>query len=261
MKKQPHHWAYEELESKLRKSDLDRLEIGTMFLVDPEMNERLDGIIKQQLWPAVLEGLRGSTFGIFNQSKILNGIRTTRSQMLTRELVFLLEDPARPINSEPNQRVAEARGCLAFPTMSNRLWQVRGVLEVRFDAYSVGFDLSLEFPGMIDVRRLVPFVMNPVLEAASPRLGGDLSGEQPCYVLTLSKSLIARHGDHRLEPERIVPESVRKHLDIIWVADRLADSLKHEEDMSEALTDRSVGLFEALADRLVACYGDMDVSH
>lgn len=237
MKKQEPHWAYEELEVTLERNDLDRMEIGTLFLVNSEMRTRLDGIIANRLWPAVLAGLHGSAFGIFNQNKIFDDVRTMRSPLLARELVFLIEDPLRPL--------APGRA---------RAWHVRGVLEARLDQFLITFDLNLEFPESIDPRWLTDFIKNDLLMAANPRLSfsTEHSDDESSYVLTISTTRAGRYDDGKLGPERIIPESVRRHLDIIWAADLLADQLSEEKDLSEALTERTAGLVDVLTEKLVA---------
>lgn len=256
MKNDARHWAHDVLDATLERNDLERLEIGTVFLVDPEMRQFIDGIITQRLWPAVLAGFRGSAFRIHEQNGIFDRIRTKRSTMLTRELVFLIDDPVRPITGKRVEDEGKQAGCLTFAVKATRSWRVRGVLDARFDEYFIGFELSLEFPGEMDAQWLARFLMNPELAAATPSLAGDPSSDGPCYVLTLSRTLAGRYGDPQTEPERIIPEAVRTHLDIIWAADLLADRLKGENNLSEELEDRTAGALYVLADKLVSFYGD-----
>jgi hypothetical protein len=250
--KQAHHWTRDELEVTLERSDLERLEIGTIFLVDPKMKEHIDWDIRQRLWPAVLEGLRSSTFRIYEHQKIFGQIRTERWPMLTRELVFLIEDPIRPLGAKRGEEDGNASSGSVFPMTGSLPWHVRGVLEARLGEYFIGFELTLEFPDTLNARWLAPLLKNPALAEGSPHLWAA----DDCYKITLSRKTAGRYGDPRSEPEMIIPESVRRHLDIIWAADRLAERFKDEPDLSEALTHRTAGVFGVLTDKLVAFYGD-----
>ncbi|MGH9762525.1 MAG: hypothetical protein ACREDR_18315 [Blastocatellia bacterium] len=251
------HWAYRELKEKLKQSDLDRMEIGTVFLVDSEMTVRIDRIIKERLWPSVLMGLRGSAFGIQPPENILNGISTKHTPILARELAFSIMDPKRPAISDPSADVEE-ESISSDASAAPRTWYVRGLIEARIHEYQLEFEVDLEFPESMDARWVTRFIKNPRLRGGNPRLSVDSSTDEDIYTLTLSRAQRGQYCDPRFEPERIVPNSVRRQLDIIWAADLLADRLWVEPNLFEEMTDRGAALLELLMNKLAAFYGDQD---
>lgn len=107
------HWAYRELVRKLEEQGGPRPprergkphpveEQGTLFLFDPAVRAELDETITEILWPQVLKGLEGSSIRIHEEKTVLANIRDKCWPEATRELTFLLEDPARPTTDGQN---------------------------------------------------------------------------------------------------------------------------------------------------------------
>jgi len=231
MKGYQNHWAYKELEKKLKNQptvqpieEVKELpEFGTLFLVNPQMREEIDCMIHEKLWPAVLKGVEGSNIEIYEQQKAPIKIRDTRSPELTRELIFLLEDPARPIGPA-----------------NDACWYVRGTLECHSFFYMLKFDLILEFPMMFDLKALVRLMGDSRLRSIPP----TLSVEEAGYVLQMSWGHGGQYGSPHYEPERFITKSIEKHLDIIKAMDKLVDDFN------------SGKLFRNLSNKIIAFYGE-----
>src|SRR5215211_521485 len=129
------HWAYPELEKKLAAQNRPRPprkrgepvpleEVGTIFLFDPQARAEIDATIRERLWPAVLEGTRGSHIGIYQERSVLRSVYDKHYPQATRVLIFLLEDEERPVSGSERP-----------------LWYVRGTLSCGLMDYMLSFDL------------------------------------------------------------------------------------------------------------------------
>jgi hypothetical protein len=232
------HWAYRELEKKLSQravvEPIEKMkelpELGTLFLVDPGMRDEIDRVISDELWPAILLGVEASEFRIYRQSDVLKTISTARSPELTRELIFLLEDPVRPLGPSKNPP-----------------WYVRGALEARPFTYMLKYDLILEFPLAVNLMALTRLMAKPELSGMPPTLSIQLAhgaGGRDAYVLQLSWGSGGPLGDPRYAPETFITGSVKKHLRIIDAMDRLQDDSYATEG------------FPYLSSEILAFYGD-----
>lgn len=238
MRSERTHWAYRELEERLAGRAFDQPtktirklpEVGTVFLEDRGMRKELDRLIIEELWPAVLEGVKASEIQIYQQANVLKTISTTRSPELTRELIFLLEDPGRPIGS------------------SNRPpWYVRGTLEARSFIYVLTYDLILEFPVTVSLTALTRLMARPELGGLPPTLSierGHHDGQQSSYCMELSWGRGGSKEDPIYAPESFITPSIRQHLRIIEAMKQL------EEDSYE--TEGFASLFY----EILAFYGN-----
>lgn len=229
------HWAYAELkkrlaEQKAQKADRSRSgeiritqEYGTIFLFDPAAREQLDEEISSRYFPAVLKGLQGSQICVHDEENVLSSIADKRNPVATRELVFLLEEPPLP-----------PAGPDSPP------WYVRGTIECSLEFCMVLFDLILSLPLSFSLEPLLELMGDRRMQGNPPRLSIEfgLSGRRE-YVLSFSWGRGAAVG-----MERVIAESIRKHLAIIQAVNRLE------------LQWGSLELFSALGARIVAMYGE-----
>jgi hypothetical protein len=237
-------WAYRELTDRLEKqsaepSPLARIsdiyknrepdkviplpEWGTVFLFDPDARARLDEKIHKWYFPAVLEGLRGSGIRVYDRRKVLSQIYDKRDCIATRSLIFLLAEPSRP-----------AGGPGSPP------WYVRGCLDCSLEMSMVHFDLSLELPLSVNLNSILELMADDRMGGIGPTLSFDHSipGE-----LEYSLSFSWGRGVP-FEMERLITESVRKHVQIIEAVKRLETQWDSRE------------LFADLSSKIIAMYGD-----
>lgn len=237
-------WAYRELTDRLEQqskepsplSQLSKMfenrgsgnavkvpEWGTVFLFDPEARTRLDEKIHQWYFPAVLEGLRGSGIRVDDRRNVLSRIYDKRDCIAARSLIFLLVEPPRP-----------AWGPGAPP------WYVRGCIDCSLERSMIDFDLSLELPLSVNLDSILELMADDRMGGIPPRLSfeRDLSGK-----LGYSLSFSWGKGDP-FEMERLIAESVRKHVQIIKAVKRLESQWDSRE------------LFSELSAKIVAMYGD-----
>ena len=233
MKKDPSHWAYRELEKRLARAEgagsinnsLEP-EIGTMFLADPEMSGSTDEIIVGHLWPAVAKGLQGSAIQIHDREDVLSRIGTKRSPVLTRELIFLLEMPNRPVALDQRP-----------------LWYVRFTIEASVFRYMLKSDLILELPKGFELLRLLVLMEHPRLSGFPPSLSID--GES--YVVTFSWGRGGSYQDEEFVADRFITRKIREHLRIIEATDQLERDIENDD------------VFQVLGNRILDSYGDREV--
>ncbi|HKV38977.1 MAG TPA: hypothetical protein VJX67_07175 [Blastocatellia bacterium] len=232
MKEGHTHWAYKELEKKLAgaarssSAESNRLpEVGTMFLTDPGMTRKIDKILVAELLPAVNGSLQGTRISIWDSDEISSQIETKFFPELTRTLIFLLEDPARPVASPDRPR-----------------WYIRGTLEASLFTYMLHFDLILELPKVLDLLRLLVLMEDPRLRGMPPTLSVD----RDSYVVTFSWGRGGPYYRAEFNPDEYVGRKITEHLRIIEATDRLEADIDSEE------------AFFVLSSRILESYGDPD---
>jgi hypothetical protein len=194
-----------------------------MGLFDPDARARLDEKVHKWYFPAVLEGLRGSGIRVYDRKKVLSQIYDKRDCIATRSLIFLLAEPSRP-----------AGGPGSPP------WYVRGCLDCSLEMSMVHFDLSLELPLSVNLNSILELMADDRMGGIGPTLSFDHSipGE-----LEYSLSFSWGRGVP-FEMERLITESVRKHVQIIEAVKRLETQWDSRE------------LFADLSSKIIAMYGD-----
>jgi hypothetical protein len=228
-------WVYRELKKKLeaqraagpgpfRVGEDDRvLEHGTVFLFDPAARERIDEEIRRRYFPAVIEGLRGSPVCVHDEENVLTRIADKRDPVAARELVFLLEEPPQP-----------PAGPDSPP------WYVRGTIDCSLEVCMISFDLILGLPLSFPLEPLLELMGDRRMQGIAPRLSIEfgLSGRRE-YVLSFSWGRGSATG-----MERVITESIKKHLAIIQAVNRLELQWESRE------------LFSGLSARVIAMYGE-----
>jgi hypothetical protein len=229
------HWAYAELKRRLearRAEGADRSrpgeirvaqEYGTVYLFDPAARERLDEEIRGRYFPAVIEGLRGSPVCVHDEENVLTRITDKRDPVATRQLIFLLEEPPQP-----------PAGPDSPP------WYARGTIDCSLECCMVSFDLILGLPLSFPIEPLLELMGDRRMQGDPPRLSIEfgISGRRE-YALSFSWGRGAAVG-----MERVITESVKKHLAIIQAVNRLELQWESRE------------LFSALSARIIAMYGE-----
>ena len=93
-------WQEEELKRFMAEHADDPLgEHLSVKLSNPEEEREIDEMILQELWPGVVQALRGSRLTTWTggNNTPAEGLETLHHQHITRSLTFVIEDPARPI--------------------------------------------------------------------------------------------------------------------------------------------------------------------
>jgi hypothetical protein len=227
------HWAYKELLRKLEEQDKPQRppgqlggpfpipEEGTLFLFDPEVRLELDETITEKLWPQVLRGLEGARIQIYQEDAILADIKDKRWPEATRQLTFLLEDPAKPVSAG-----------------RQTIWYVRGMIESRLLSYMLSFDLMLFLPMEVNLGRISLLLSDERL--ISPP---TLSVDGNTYSLNFSWGRGGGYWNEKIAPEKLIADSILKHLQIIEAAEQL------EYDPAD------LELFDKLTTAVINMYG------
>jgi hypothetical protein len=226
------HWAYRELVRKFEDQGKPHLprkrgepipieEQGTLFLFDPAVRAELDETITELMWPQVLRGLEDTYIRIYGEDAILAAIKDKCWPEATRQLTFLLEDPARPI-------VAGQK----------TIWYVRGNIRCSLLSYMISFDLILYLPMEVNLGRIILLMSDEHLV-----IPPTLSIDGDSYSLTFSWGKGGGHWNKDVAPERLITDSIRKHLKIIEIADQLESSPADPR------------LFDNLTTTILAMYG------
>ncbi|MCI0392932.1 MAG: hypothetical protein MOB07_29725 [Acidobacteria bacterium] len=226
-------WAFPELTKRLKEQSASihfqtrgaykTPEWGTVFLFDPEAREDLDGRIRTWYFPAVIEGLRGSSVRVHDEEGAFSCITDKRALVATREMIFLLEEPPRP---------------LAGPDAPP--WYVRGSIDCSLDGCMLGFDLILGLPLSVNLDSILELMKDDRMGGIPPTLSFErrISGAQE-YSLSFSWG-----RGVPFEMERLITESVKKHVQIIEAVKQLERQWASRE------------LFSYLSAKIIAMYGD-----
>lgn len=232
MPPQKPHWAHTALANKLKEQNTPKPppkkgdprpvpEVGTIFLFDPEARKAIDSIIREEVWPSVKEGLAGSRVKIYEGSKALEKVHDLRKPVSTRQLLFLLDDPERPLLSPGSPS-----------------WYIRCTVDVTQFDYMAQFELLLTLPLETNWENIVLLLSKKSLSGNSP----SLSMEDDAYTLSFSWGQGGGYlSDNTFE--KIITDSVRKHLSII----EAADGFEGRPDADN---------FNALCAAIIEMYGD-----
>ena len=178
-------------------------------LSNPDEEREIDEMILQELWPGVVQALRGSrlTTGTGGNNTPAEGLETLHHQHITRSLTFVIEDPARPI----------------MPGVS-RPWYCRFVITASVFDYMLSKTTLLLFPEDFSMRKLTRFLRSPLMQACPPELSWskpfDDAGTYQVAVDTGEGAGWGLHG--KAEARENIRNTVEDHLAIIGAMERLA---------------------------------------
>lgn len=230
------NWQTAALDEFLKRHQSDALlNDRAVHLVDAERIAFLDEFIIGELWSAVVRCLAPTPWTTWvgaGGEQPHEAIRTLPgANYMTRELLFLIEDPKRP---RPHQPGSPA-------------WLCRGRLEANTEqGFMLSFDFILSVPETFPVAKLLRVLKEPLLCGAPPNLShndgfGGFAG-------TLNLAFSGGKGVSGLaalssgEPRRIVLDLTSRNVAAINAVHRL------ERDFGNEV------LFEEAATALIAAY-------
>ncbi|MGH9827296.1 MAG: hypothetical protein ACREDR_29055 [Blastocatellia bacterium] len=174
---------------------------------------------------AVSTALKGSRICIHDSNELASRIETKVFPELTRTLIFLLEDPDRPVASPDRPQ-----------------WSVRVTIEATLFTYMLSFDLILELPKVLDLLRLLVLMEDPRLGGLPPTLSVD----QDSYVVTFSWGRGGSYYLREFKPDEYVARKITEHLRIIEATDRVEADIDSED------------AFFVLSRRILESFGEDD---
>lgn len=196
-------WQMSELTRYLKKNREDQLlDSKTVFLTNPKQKIELDRIIKEQLWPAVIDALAPSPIRVFDMKDDFpsSGIDDDNNVYTCRSLAFVLEDPNRPLSPG-----------------SGPPWYCRGRLRCSPMDYMVSFDFFVYLPNDFSLRRILRLIGDPMFSGNPPNLsiGRGIGGER-VFVIAFSEGSGAGWGirSHDQASEHL-RKKVKQNLEII----------------------------------------------
>ena len=196
-------WQHGELKKYLEANGEDPLlDSRRVCLVNPDQRKEVTTIILQYLWPAALKGVDSSGLLI---SSFKNGYPKTDIEdkdypYTASELIFLLEDPKRPLsfNSTPP-------------------WYCRGTITCSVLDYFLSFDFMLYFPESFSISKMIRLLKNPLFAGNPPDLSYNASPHgAEMYVVSFSRGTGAGWGINSYNDAagKIIDE-IRQNIDII----------------------------------------------
>jgi len=207
-------WQLQELEKFIKAHSQDALlDSRTVFVSNPEQRDEIDAIIVEQIWPGVVRALRDvpivATVG--TGSTLKEAICEKRHEYTTRELVFMLEDPKRPIGPYDN-----------VP------WYCRGKIECSVLNYMIGFDLMVSLPEDFSIPKMLRLLREPMMQGCPPELTyNHRPHSDSVYVVSFTKGSGAGWGlgTHDEAREHIFAET-RKNIKVIQAVYELEKDYK-----------------------------------
>ena len=196
-------------------------------LSNPDEEREIDELILRELWPGVVQALRGSrlTTWIGVNNTPAEGLETLHHQYITRSLTFVIEDPARPI----------------MPGAS-RPWYCRFIISASLFDYMLSKTILLSFPEDFSMRKLTRFLREPLMQGCPPELGWSKPFEGAgTYQVALETGEGAGWGlRSKAQAREFIKETVEDHLAIIGAVGRLEQDWKDTKAFN-TLYDLAVG--------------------
>ena len=149
-------WQAVKLKQYLKKNQTDpHLDLKNVFLSNPEQERRIDDRIIEDIFPHVNRALKGTPVKVsFGRDKdIADCIEEERKTHTTRSLIFLLEDPDRPL----------------LPGV-NFNWFCRGEIECSAVGYMITFEFHIFFPESFSLNKIVKLLKDPAFSGMRPQL-------------------------------------------------------------------------------------------
>ena len=156
-------WQPEQLRKFLEeRKNVVGLDSQSIFLTDPNQEQKLDKIIINDIWPGVVKAIcqYPLTTRIGTSETVKQGIHTKQHQYIARELVFLIDDLKRP------------RGPTTSPP-----WFSRGRIECTSVSYMINFDFIVSFPHDFSLKKVMRILKEPKMQGCPP----ELSYHAPLY--------------------------------------------------------------------------------
>ena len=157
-------WQFEELRKFLESNKDDPLlDRKAVLLLNPEDLRSSDGILLNHFWPAILRAISGTPLRVIPSpdSDLASKIQSKPFPEASRELMFVLQDPQRPIASPQSAP-----------------WYLRGCVECSPLSYMLSYEVFIYFPTTFSMRRLIKLLANPAFSSNPPTLSyeGAMAG-------------------------------------------------------------------------------------
>ena len=127
----------------------------SVLLTDPKQELELDNIIVNEIWPGVVKAVSHhpltTRIGVNKTPK--QGLSTKRHIYVSRELIFNLEDPERPIG----------------PSTSPP-WYCREAIEYTRLGYIIRSDFIVNFPSDFSIAKIMRILKEPLMQGCPPEL-------------------------------------------------------------------------------------------
>ena len=149
-------WQFEQLRKFIKEhrheADLDA---RSVLLTDPEQELELDNIILNEIWPGVVKavGHHPVTTRIGVNETPRQGIRTKGHVYVARELIFILQDPARPVGPGTSPP-----------------WYCRETIECTRLGYMISSDFIVSFPSDFSIEKIMRILKEPLMQGCPPEL-------------------------------------------------------------------------------------------
>lgn len=197
------NWQLGELKKYLEANKEDPLlNSRRVCLVNPEQRKEVNNIILQYLWPAVIKGIGFSGLWVksLKDGYPKKDIEDKDYQYSASELIFLLEDPKRPLsfNSIPP-------------------WYCRGTITCSVLDYLLSFDFMVYFPESFSIRKIIRLLKNPMFAGNPPELSYNASPDGTgIYIVSFSRGTGAGWGinSYGEAADKIIDE-IRQNINII----------------------------------------------
>ena len=149
-------WQFEQLRKFIKEhrheADLDA---RSVLLTDPEQELELDNIILNEIWPGVVKAVSHHpvTTRIGVNETPRQGIRTKGHVYVARELIFILQDPERPVGPGTSPP-----------------WYCRETIECTRFGYMISSDFIVSFPSDFSIEKIMRILKEPLMQGCPPEL-------------------------------------------------------------------------------------------
>lgn len=179
-------WQYKELQKYLEvHSDDKELPLKAVQLINSDQVKKIDSIMIDNLWPAVIKAVGTSGFWLktLKEGYPKSAIEDENHIYCARSLTFLLEDPKRPLSYG-----------------SDVSWYCRGKISCSVMDYMVSFDLYIYFPVDFSFKKILRLLKNPTFAGMPPTLSFESSSNnKDIFCVAFSKGAGAGWGLHSYE--------------------------------------------------------------
>jgi len=211
-------WQVDSLARYLEENREDPLlDSKSIFLSNPNQKIELDKIIKEQLWPAVIDALAPTPFQILDTKHSFpsSGIKDETKVFTCRTITFIMGDPLRPL----------------LPG-GGPPWYCRGQIECTPMDYMVSFDFSVYFRADFPIKRILRLLGDPMFAGNPPNLSIESGPErEKILVIGFTEGSGAGWGirSHQQASEHL-REKVKQNLEVINAVCELEKDYKNTKN-------------------------------
>ena len=157
----------------------------TLYLTNPEENTAIDQRIIEEIWPGAVAALRENQITTWHSpdKSLMESIISARGQFTTKELVFLLDDPDRPMGPG-----------------STKPWYCRIKIRCSSLNYMISSDFIVSVPTTFSTAKLFKLVKEPLMQGNPPSLSySDGHSNEETFDITFTGGHGAGWGLHSSE--------------------------------------------------------------